>query len=75
MDWMDRWLDKQVDKIGRMLHPMEAADQERAEQKSRMEIMSDRELKFISGEAGHLYMWAARVERAARLQKKWSSMK
>ena len=73
MDWMDRFAGGFYKAF--IERPLTAVVREELEKKARMQKLSDRELKFIAGEAGHLDMWAARYERQRRLQKKWESLK
>ena len=75
MEWLDRITEGFFRAFIKPKVDSRMSELEERLRKARMKDLSDRELKFISGEAGHLDMWAARYERQERLQRKWSKMK
>ena len=75
MDWLDRITDGFFKAFIKPKVDSRMSELEERMRKARMKDLSDRELKFIAGEAGHLDMWAARRERADRFEEKWSKLK
>ena len=73
--WLDRWLDRQIDDLGRAMHPHEANERDKAENLARIQAMSDIELKCYAMNPYHPDVWIALEERNNRYSEKWEKLK